>query len=654
MKNLLSFWSLVFFIFLIFNSLNMAAEGTLFVGLEGSTPPTYHSYMTGFPNITWINNYSFDVSGAAATPDGTIYIIEGAFTTHLYEATLLSSPQQICTISEDMSALAYGNNTLYGYSNYATPKGIYSIDTTTGAATLVLDVYTGTGFRFFALDYNPLDSLFYGYTEYGASGLYSINIDTGDMIQLTGTIPASNGQGRGMAVGDNTVYLTATRGDDGIPFFAYDISQGVGGSWVEFTNPYPNYHSTGGAAWIPNQVQTIQISGHVVGSDEPGVGLANCDVILSGDNTYQTQTDLNGDFLITEVVGNADYSLEISHAGFETYNTILQAGIVDIDLGTIELDELAYPATEVLAVVNVENTEVLLTWNSPTPDERDLESYDVYRFLEINSVIPFLWELISEGSTDTSFVDTDWILLEPDIYQYAVVAVYSNGIVAEAAFSNVVEKLQVFNPPQNLYVDHTYSFTNNIYHLYWEVPEPCNATLINYNIYVNYEVYVTVSDSLLDYVIIDAPIMPGSGESIFYVTALYENPNGESEPSNIVICFPMISSEQNIVSSANLLIGNYPNPFNPETTISFSLNTENTSLHNATAWQAEDTELIIYNLKGQKIKTLYPFPNGSLGTREVVWNGTDENNQPVSSGIYFYQLKIGNQYSETKRMLLLK
>jgi len=540
MKNLLPLWILAF---LIFFNLNLVAEGTLFVGLEGSTPPTYHSDMTGFPNVNWINNYSFDVSGAAATPDGIIYLCEGAFTTHLYEATLTSPPQHICTISEDMSALAYGNNTLYGYSNYATPKGIYSIDTNTGTATLVMDVYTGTGFRFFALDYNPLDSLFYGYTEYGVSGLYSININTGEMIQLTGTIPASNGQGRGMAVGDNSVYLTATRGDDGIPYFAYDIAQGVGGSWVEFTNPYPNYHSTGGAAWIPNQVQTIQISGHVVGSDEPGIGLAYCDVILSGDNTYQIQTDLNGDFLIFEVVGNADYSLEISHPGYETYNTFLQTGTDDIDLGTIELDELAYPATEVLAVVNVENTEVSITWNSPSPDERDLESYDIYRFLEINSGVPSFWELISEGSADTSFIDTDWILLEPDIYQYAVVAIYSNGIEADAAFSNVVEKLPV-----------------------------------------------GVDNDLL---------------------------------------------------SSNIVLANYPNPFNPRTTISFSIP------------QDSEVNLSIYNITGQKVKTLAD-DEYEKGFHKLIWDGKNSFGKEVSSGVYMYKLKVDGKTKAVKKCLMLK
>lgn len=414
--------------------------GTLFVGLEGSAPPTFSSDLTGFPSVNWTQHYSFDVSGAAATPEGVLYIGEGAFTTHLYEATLNSSPQQICTISEDMSALAYGRDTLWGFSNYADPKGIYSIDTNSGLATLELDVYTGNGFRFFALDYNPVDDLFYGYTEYGASGLYSINIDTGEMIQLTGTIPASNGQGRGMAVGNNTVYLTATRGDDGIPYFAYDISQGIGGNWVEFPNPYPAYHSTGGAAFIPDPPTTIELSGHVVGSDEPEIGLEGCEVLLEGNETYQMLTDENGDIFFPAVEQNDDYNLEITFDDYEIYTEIISVGTENIDLGTITLNETAFPASNVVAVINEGNTEVTLTWDAPS--SRELEHYDVFRFLEVNNQNPPLWELIS-SVTETVFIDTFWAQLEPEIYQYAVVAEYTNGISAEATLSNVVEKLPV-------------------------------------------------------------------------------------------------------------------------------------------------------------------------------------------------------------------
>ena len=109
------------------------------------------------------------------------------------------------------------------------------------------------------------------------------------------------------------------------------------------------------------------------------------------------------------------------------------------------------------------------------------------------------------------------------------------------------------------------------------------------------------------------------------------------------------TSELNIVSAPAELGNNFPNPFNPSgagrspsTTISFNLTTENT----------ENTELVIYNLKGQKVKTLVDeiLPAGEYS---VTWNGTNNNNQLVSSGIYLYKLQMGT-YSSTKKMILLK
>ncbi len=87
---------------------------------------------------------------------------------------------------------------------------------------------------------------------------------------------------------------------------------------------------------------------------------------------------------------------------------------------------------------------------------------------------------------------------------------------------------------------------------------------------------------------------------------------------------------------------NYPNPFNPYTTISFQYSNEQNQ-------QNEQTKLEIYNLKGQKIRQYSIHGNQS----SIVWDGTDENNQPVSSGIYLYKLKTGRKVI-TKKMLLLE
>jgi hypothetical protein len=251
----------------LFGSAAVPAHGQLFVGLEGSTPTARSTDLSGFPDVSWSDRFAFDISGAAATPEGSLYLCNGAFTTKLYSSTITGPPAYLCTLDEDMFALAFGRGKLYGYSNYADPKGIYEIDPVTGSCSLVLDVYSENGFRFFALDYNPVDDLFYGYTTYGVSGLYSINIDSGEMIKLADPIPASNAQGLGLAVGRNTVYLTATRGDDGIPHYAYDLTQGAGGEWQPFTQPYPAYHSTGGAAYIPQPGLDISLA---ISGDCPG------------------------------------------------------------------------------------------------------------------------------------------------------------------------------------------------------------------------------------------------------------------------------------------------------------------------------------------------------------------------------------------------
>jgi len=100
------------------------------------------------------------------------------------------------------------------------------------------------------------------------------------------------------------------------------------------------------------------------------------------------------------------------------------------------------------------------------------------------------------------------------------------------------------------------------------------------------------------------------------------------------------TSTENVLPKSEITLSNYPNPFNPTTRISFELNTAVTA----------PTELIIYNIKGQKLKNI-PFILSEV-EGSVLWDGTDQSNQPVSSGIYYYKLNIPN--SPVKKMVLLK
>ena len=92
--------------------------------------------------------------------------------------------------------------------------------------------------------------------------------------------------------------------------------------------------------------------------------------------------------------------------------------------------------------------------------------------------------------------------------------------------------------------------------------------------------------------------------------------------------------------STTQLISNYPNPFNPSTTISFDIA------------EAGVVRIDVYNIRGQRVSTLIN-ENMSPRTHSTNWNGTDENGLNVASGVYFYQLRVG-EITQTKRMLLMK
>ncbi len=86
---------------------------------------------------------------------------------------------------------------------------------------------------------------------------------------------------------------------------------------------------------------------------------------------------------------------------------------------------------------------------------------------------------------------------------------------------------------------------------------------------------------------------------------------------------------------------NYPNPFNPTTTIAFSLP------------KRSDVELSIYNMLGQRIRTLVE-QSKPAGEHRIIWDGKDKNGGTVASGMYLYRLKAGAEISVTRKMVLLK
>ena len=107
------------------------------------------------------------------------------------------------------------------------------------------------------------------------------------------------------------------------------------------------------------------------------------------------------------------------------------------------------------------------------------------------------------------------------------------------------------------------------------------------------------------------------------------------------ICIPLAGIDGSTVPENFYLNNNYPNPFNPTTSITFGLST------------SADVRINIYNILGQRI---FEFSKGRLeaGSYNFIWNGENQIGEKVTSGIYFYEMEAGNTFHKIKKMTLLK
>ena len=90
------------------------------------------------------------------------------------------------------------------------------------------------------------------------------------------------------------------------------------------------------------------------------------------------------------------------------------------------------------------------------------------------------------------------------------------------------------------------------------------------------------------------------------------------------------------------LHANYPNPFNPSTTITYDLP------------QHTDVELSVYDVAGRLVRTLLHQQEQAAGTYALTWDGRNDAGQTVASGMYLYRISTSAGFNETRRMVLIK
>jgi C1A family cysteine protease len=283
-----------------------------------------------------------------------------------------------------------------------------------------------------------------------------------------------------------------------------------------------------------------------------------------------------------------------------------------------EITSMTPPSNLNAEIENLVNVQ--LNWE--IMPQRNLEAFRIYRNDE------FLTELEVGPWMPTGYLDEN---LQEGTYSYYVTAIYNEGESAASQTAEVEISLPV---PYSLSA--TIMGENII--LQWQAPElDKNIYIDHYNLYRNDEVIAEVGQTW--YLDVSVP----EENLSYYVTAVYrdgEEYSSESAPSNIVN-IDMTANNNGLPSQKTALLGNFPNPFNPNTTIQFYL-----------AQPTSQACVKIYNIKGELIKE-FPNSNYPKGLNSIVWNGIDINGNKVASGVYYYLFQTQN-YSKSGKMLLLK
>jgi hypothetical protein len=396
-------------------------------------------------------------------------------------------------------------------------------------------------------------------------------------------------------------------------------------------------------AWVFDDVilnsVDVEPHGFIVGDVALNGGNGNVEDVVVSAGGISIHPDINGHYCLPLPMGV--YDITASLPGYIT------TSVENISVGlweTVEIDLILDELTSADPPQNLSATtyynDVTLNWEMPgseqitrreeadkttkqsvqknpvSRNERSFIEYRVYRNDEIIHEISSLY--------DTSYQD---LALPQGEYNYYITAVYSDG---ESDPSNSVFVNIILEPPQNL----TYQVSGgNVVFLQWDTPP--GDEIRNITGFRVYRDDIVLAETVVEfYVDLNVP----NGSHSYYVTALYGE--YESEPSNIVE-IEITSAGNDLLPIETKLGANYPNPFNPQTIISFSV-----------AQTSSFVTLDVYNLKGQKIRYLVKEMKDP-GYYQVVWDGTDNTKKPVASGLYFYRMKT-QDYQNMKKMILLK
>ncbi|MCB5261916.1 MAG: carboxypeptidase regulatory-like domain-containing protein [Candidatus Cloacimonetes bacterium] len=263
--------------------------------------------------------------------------------------------------------------------------------------------------------------------------------------------------------------------------------------------------------------------------------------------------------------------------------------------------------------------------NSPARSiNRTLVGYRLWRLTVGQENNESSWSsLTDEMITTLNFEDEDWSTIPNNNYKWAVKAIYTAGVISAPAFSNSLVKEVL---------------SGNIVGF---VRKENNQGIAGAIVTVEGGFSATTNSAGAYIMNVPAGIYNVTAAATDFTTLTHEDIT-VSPNQNTTVNFVMVpvSNEDEIVPiTATALRGNYPNPFNPETTISYELK------------ESANVRLAVYNTKGQLVRSLVNADQAA-GAYRLVFNGRDEMGKPLSSGIYLYRFTAGAYHSTRKMMLM--
>ncbi|MCK4312654.1 MAG: T9SS type A sorting domain-containing protein [Candidatus Cloacimonetes bacterium] len=351
----------------------------------------------------------------------------------------------------------------------------------------------------------------------------------------------------------------------------------------------------GGTGWEPLQVGTTPIPGWTGGEatacPDGGSWQAFCTWTTGG-------ATMNDQWLITPqiTVEDSDELAFYMMYFFDNYDDYIEILIST----TVQNDPVAFDI-----VVDA------ISFTTGSSEEWELYSYNLTDFVTAGTDVYIAFrETVADNLADGSAISID------NVYVGSPADIISTTTVLKAHSNTQVERIINYVHVPNTHIVNS-------------------RDLLGYNVYLDGDSLDFTTDTEWQFF----DLVNGQ----FYdagVSAVYDDPPGESEIIEINFEYTGTGAGDIIVAKTEL-INNYPNPFNPVTNIAFSLG------------EPGHITLEVYNIKGEKVRTLI---NEVLPANNhvVTWNGVDDNNKSVSSGVYFYKMRAGGRYTSTKKMILMK